>query len=192
MAATRVGVRQRGIANRDGDGLCADRSVRCRARACIRHPAEPQLPGKGTRPLQGPHARRARRAAERPGFPAAGALFEGDVRQPSGVERRADARVAGENHARDARRVSQEQLRARPRHHRGVRRHHARRSPHEIRGRAEGWVEERKAAPRRRRSARPRPDEDLARQSPRVGADRLSCSASLRSTACIPTTTRCR
>ena len=185
-----VGVGERGIADRDRHRLGADRSVRRGARAGVRHPAESELSGKGARPLQGARPRGARRAAQRSGLPEAGALLEGGLRRPSGVERRADARVAREDHARDARELPQEQLRARSRHHRRVGRHHACRSAHEIRGGAQGLGEERQAAARRHRSARPRADEDLARESARVRADRLHARRAGDQPHRIPTTTR--
>jgi zinc protease len=93
------------------------------------------------------------------------------LRLASGVERGSDARVARENEPRYARQFSQEQLRARPRDHRRVGRHHAGRSAREIRSRAEGMGQERDAVARRDRSTRPRGPENRARQSLGIGAD---------------------
>ena len=190
MAATRGRVGERGIADCDRHRLGADRSVRRRARAGVGRAAEPELSGKGNRPLQGARPRGARRAAQQSQLPEAGALLEGDLRRPSGVERRADARVAREDDARHARELPQEQLRARSRHHRRVRRHHPCRSAHEIRSGAQGLGEKRETAARRHRSAGPWADEDLARESAGIRADRVHARRAGDQPHRIPTTTR--
>ena len=92
------------IATRNRVG--AHGSVRRGARAGVGHPAESELSGKGTRPVQGARPRGARRTAQRSELPEAGAVLESDLRQPSGIERRTDARVAREDDARGARRAS--------------------------------------------------------------------------------------
>ena len=147
------GVGECGIADCDRDRLGAHGSIRRRARAGVRRAAESELSGKGNRPVQGARPRRARRTAQRSQLPEAGALLEGGLRRPSGVERRADARVAREDDARYARELPQEQLRARSRHHRRVRRHHPCRSADEIRSGAQELGKERETAARRHRSA---------------------------------------